>query len=172
MSWLSRLFGAGSGKTNQLDAEPPAPTLDEMNRLIPAFGRLMEKNATFATTVYDEAILPAPKARLELVLICAIGLTEDDRLVENIACALLHLSDYQASVGPVPAKLLPDFPATPELASLDAARAAAEAFAAHKKTSRYPEFEARVQHDLLRLKSLVDRALAVRAARLKEKRAQ
>jgi hypothetical protein len=166
MSWLKRLFGGVSGAPQPAAVQQAPPTAEEINQVVPAFGDLMARHAAygaFGGAVFDEATLPVAKARLEFLLFCAIGIVNDEQQVNHMAAGLLHLADYQSGVGPVPVTLLPSLPDPTKLTDPDAVRAAAEAFSKHSTASRYVEFEARVQHDLVRLKTLADKALAIRA---------
>jgi len=167
MNWLKRLFGVGSPESETATSQPAPPTVEEMNRVMPAYGQLMEKHAAFVGAVFDETMLPVPKARLEFIIFCAIGVPEDEHQAQQVAAGLLQLADYQPNVGPEPVTQLPSLPHPASLTTPEAIRAAAEAVSAHGRASRYSEFEARVKHDLDRLKGLADKALAVRAARAK-----
>jgi hypothetical protein len=168
MSWLKRLFGSNSGSAKPNSEGQSAPTLEEMNRVIPAFGLLMEKAAahgTYGQAVFDEATLPAPKARLEFIIFCAIGIAPDDRQAQQLVAGLLHLADYQPGVGPTPVTQFPRLPDPETLTSPEAIRASAAAMSNHSATSRYSSFAEVVERDLLRLKGLADKALVARATR-------
>ncbi|MBU8545757.1 MULTISPECIES: hypothetical protein [Roseomonadaceae] len=169
MSWLKRLLGAPQTPTQPASTTPELPTAEEMNFVIPAFGQLMERNAGQLGTVFDEAMLPKSKARLEFVLFCAIGVVESEDEAQQLAAGLLHIADYQPNVGTVPVTQLPALPTLGSPSSPEAIRAAAEAVSAHAVTSRYSAFEMRVQQDLERLNGMADKALAARAARLKHR---
>ncbi len=168
MSWLKRLLGDGSSKPKPASTEQAIPTMEELNRLIPAFGQLMERNAAYGVAIFDETMLPAPKSRLEFVIFCAVGIIEDNDQAEQVAAGLLHLADYQPNVGPVPITLMPLLPDLTSMRNPDEVRSAAEAITNHGKASRYAVFEAQVQQDLVRLSALADKARSARANRRKQ----
>lgn len=168
MSWLKRLFGSAvvTKEPAPIAHGERLPTIEEMNRIIPAMGALMEKHAGFGIAVFDEGLLPASKGRVEFVLFCAIGITKDEQQARMLSAAMLHLADYQPTVGPKPIAQLPALPDPGSMTSPEAIKAAAEAILSHSNTSAYALFEGRIQQELARLRSLADKALAERAKRI------
>lgn len=164
MGWLQKLFGKRSEKPKCTEADLSAPTADELARVIPAFGRVLERHASYGMAVFDVTTLPVPKARLEAVLLCAIGIVEDEQQARQIAAAMVSLADYQVNVRPSPFTMVPELPRLGPEASPDAVKANAAAVVHHSSTGRYHQFRPLIEADQVRLRRMIDRAMTMREA--------
>lgn len=161
MSLLSRIFGKRDTGAPTTTASDQVPTPIEIARLAAAFGEVIERHSRFGLAAFDVCTLPAPKQRLEFVLMCGIGVVRDDDMAHGMAAALLSLADYQENVGKEPVTLMPDL--SRSAASTGSVEAMANAMLEHD--NRYKRFKPLIDADLVRLKSLVDKAFQLRRER-------
>ncbi len=159
MNFFRKLFGAGGGV--QESSRPGTPvTVDEINRVLPALGTLIERHADYGIAVFDEAALPGRKSRLEKVLLTALARAGDDAQVSVLSVALVSLAQYQPNVGPEPVTMLPVLPDPSPLPDSKDISALARLVAAHAESSRYDAFKPAIATDEARLGELADAAVA------------
>jgi len=160
MSWLTKLFGGGSGSKLDNPAPGKPVTSDEIRQLVAEYGILMERHASFGVAVSDEDTLPAPKMRLEKVLRAEVAMSVNESQVNVLAPALVTLAQYQPQVGDVSVTLLPQIPDLSALSNPADLKPLARSFTAHSESSRYESFRSQVDGDERRLKAVVEEARA------------
>jgi hypothetical protein len=93
MGILKKLFGSGSTTT------PATMSEEEAEKIIQAYGAVLQTQAPPPGCVADTDKLPFPKQKIKAALIISLKATTDQRMREMLKVGYIQLADWQEGVG-------------------------------------------------------------------------
>ena len=93
MGILKKLFGGGSATTS------PAMSRQTAEKIIQAYGAVLQTQAPTPGCVADTSKLPFPKEKIKAALIIGLKATTDQQTKEMLKVGYIQLADWQEGVG-------------------------------------------------------------------------